>query len=109
MVGWVFFRADNFAYSFDYLSIMFGGGEALISQETMLYLSDNWIVLLFGILFSMPAFPWVTERIQKIIGKSTVLQVGKDVLSSGIYLALMIIVTMYLVNSTYNPFIYFRF
>ncbi|MGM0876430.1 MAG: MBOAT family O-acyltransferase [Bacillota bacterium] len=109
MVGWVFFRADNFSYSFDYLKIMFGGGTNHLSQETFLYIADNWIVLFLGILFSMPVYPWLSKEIQGIAQRSKVLLLSKDVLSSGMYLLLMFIVTMYLVNSTYNPFIYFRF
>jgi alginate O-acetyltransferase complex protein AlgI len=109
MVGWVFFRADNFAYSFDYLKVMFGGGSNHFSQETFLYLADNWTVLVLGILFSMPVYPWIRKKIHRMAERSHVLKVSKDVLSIGMYLALMVIVTMYLVNSTYNPFIYFRF
>ncbi|TXC90952.1 MBOAT family protein [Metabacillus litoralis] len=109
IIGWVFFRADNFSYSFDYLRIMFGAGEVLISQETLLYMADYWIVLLLGVLFSMPIYPFISKAIQKFTMRNKGLQFVKDILSTFMYLVLMIVIAMYLVNSTYNPFIYFRF
>ncbi|WP_226529302.1 MBOAT family O-acyltransferase [Metabacillus niabensis] len=110
MVGWVFFRADNFTYSFDYIQIMFGGGGDIhLNQETFLYLADYWFVFLLGILFSTPVYPKIAGTINIIAEKNMLLRLVRDVVSSSMYLILMIIITMYLVNSTYNPFIYFRF
>lgn len=109
MVGWVFFRADNFTYSFDYIQIMFGGGDIHLNQETLLYLADYWFVFLLGILFSTPVYPKIAGTINKIAEKNMLLRLVRDVVSSSMYLLLMMIITMYLVNSTYNPFIYFRF
>lgn len=109
MVGWVFFRADNFTYSFTYLKIMFSGGTNHTSQETYLYIADNWLILLLGILFSMPVYPWVIEKLKDITQSSNLLRLVVNLVSIFMYLILLVIVTMYLVNSTYNPFIYFRF
>ena len=109
MIGWVFFRADNFSYSVKYLNIMFGGGTNHLDQGSILYVVDNWFVLLLGIIFSMPVYPWLSKKIQDVAARSRLILLSKGVLSSCMYLLLLVIVTMYLVNSTYNPFIYFRF
>lgn len=109
-LGWVFFRADNFAYSIEYLKTMFGLNKvALVDPTALLYAYDYAIVFVVAIIFSMPVFPYVKEKLEIIAEKSQVVTVFQYSLSPIIYMSLLFVVTMFLVNSTYNPFIYFRF
>ncbi|WP_010095151.1 MBOAT family O-acyltransferase [Ornithinibacillus scapharcae] len=110
MVGWVFFRADNFSYSFDYLQSMFGIGAAgLIDKTALLYLHDQAYLIVLGILFSLPLLPWIQKRLDQLGERRQILATMRFSISSFVYLGLLLMVTMFLVNSTYNPFIYFRF
>ncbi|WP_404322674.1 MBOAT family protein [Cytobacillus firmus] len=109
MIGWVFFRADNFAYSFEYIKAMFGSANALYDHQTLLFIADNGHIFLLGILFSMPVYPVIREKLAYAGSRFKLFQIGKSLLGSGVYIALLVLVTMYLVNSSYNPFIYFRF
>lgn len=109
MVGWVFFRADNFTYSFEFIKNMFGiNGVSLISNEFWIYLRDYGYVFILGIVFSTPICKNVVLNIQNkypdIIDNKCIW-----VLESSIYACLFGIVIMHLVNSNYNPFIYFQF
>ncbi len=55
MIGWVFFRADNFAYSFQYLKAMFGiSGQSFIDDNTMLYVHEYIIVFLIAFIAATP-------------------------------------------------------
>lgn len=113
MVGWVFFRADNFTYSFEFLQTMFGfNNPLLIDNVARAYLQDQSYLLLLGMIFSLPIFPWVItkiETLQQMKSYSRVILPIRHIGGPFIYFGLLLLVTMFLVNSTYNPFIYFRF
>jgi alginate O-acetyltransferase complex protein AlgI len=108
MIGWVFFRADSFAYSSKYIQTLFGfNGTQAIDNSTFLYLNDYGYVFVMGIVFSMPVFDWlkgVFYREDTFMGRWAL-----PIISPVFYMGLLLLVTMFLVNSTYNPFIYFRF
>ena len=64
MIGWVFFRADNFAYSFQYLKAMFGiGGQSFIDDNTMLYVHEYIIVFLIAFIAATP----ILKRMKNIL------------------------------------------
>ncbi len=109
MIGWVFFRADNFAYSVDYIKTLFSlNGELYNSKSILLFLDNAWILLL-GIILSTPIFPYLKEKTENLSRKFVGIRLVKEGFGSVYYLLLLLVITMYLVNSTYNPFIYFRF
>lgn len=108
MIGWVFFRADSFDYSFNYIQTLFGfSGTQALDNATFLYMNDYGYVFILGIIFSMPVVPWLKKllyRENNFMGRYAV-----PIVSPVVYMGLLLLVTMFLVNSTYNPFIYFRF
>ncbi|CDQ18927.1 MBOAT family O-acyltransferase [Halobacillus karajensis] len=109
MIGWVFFRADDFSYSLSYIQRMFGiGVKTLVDSESYLYMNDYWYLFLFGIAFSLPVWPYMKEKLTAVFQwKPT--KVLTPIISTVFYMLLMVGVMIQLVNSTYNPFIYFRF
>lgn len=112
MVGWVFFRADNFTYSFDYLKTMFGlNSSAWIDSTTYLHLHDSTYIFVLAILFALPIYPYVMNKLNVYQEKrnSSLFIVTRNIVEPIIYLLLLVLVTVFLVNATYNPFIYFRF
>ena len=113
MIGWVFFRADSFSYSIEFIQTMFGlNGTAFSNNTTLLYLNDNAYLFLLAIVFSIPIYPWFIKKMDQLMeaGKYTAsLSITRYLAGPVVYFALFILVTMFLVNSTYNPFIYFRF
>lgn len=110
MIGWVFFRADNFLFSSQYLKVMFGmSGNGLFNGADYIILHDNGIMLLVAIILSMPVFPFLQKKLEGIRTKSNIVILSRELVMTGFYFVLLMIVTMFLVNSTYNPFIYFRF
>ncbi|WP_139492164.1 MBOAT family O-acyltransferase [Brevibacillus dissolubilis] len=94
MIGWVFFRADDFGHSMAYLGAMFGGASAWVDGQARVLLSDNLWILLIGVVLCAPVY----DRLRLSLWVKTPM-----------LLTYLLICTMYLVNSTYNPFIYFRF
>lgn len=111
MVGWVFFRADNWHYSLSYLKAMFGFNQIHIDANFYYYLLNDGDAeyLILGLLFIVPLFPAVKSFIAEKATHNPVISFLRDWVGIIMYLGLLMLVTMYLVNSTYNPFIYFRF
>lgn len=110
MIGWVFFRADDFEYAFHYIGTMFGlTGGGLWDYTTILYATDYWLFFLVAIILSMPLFPKLQSWFHRVTEMRPIAGNVMSVLVSLWFLLLVAIVTMYLVNDTHNPFIYFRF
>lgn len=110
MIGWVFFRADNFTYSFDYIKTMFFITEnEFYDYSTLIYLQDYGIYFALAIVLAIPIYMvyqnWTEARAEQSLAFAASLRVWQTVY----YMVLILIVTMYLVNATHNPFIYFRF
>lgn len=111
MIGWVIFRCDSggirpcFHYIKTMLSFRF---TALGKEQLMVYLHRYGLYLVIGVIFSMPVYYFVKKKCSEF-KKNSVLEIGMGVLGYGVLLGLFGISFLYLVNSTYNPFIYFRF
>ena len=112
MVGWIFFRADNFTYSFDYIQGMFGIGAATLFDNTAsLIINDNGYLFILAFIFAMPVYPWVMDKLNALQVKvnSSIFTTMRNMVEPIVFMLLLLVITVYLVNSTYNPFIYFRF
>lgn len=103
IVGWVFFRADNLKYGWDYLMNMFGLLHLRPDEflYTWLYYVDRIeiITLIVAILCCMPIF----NKILDVENKTARAFINIWLL------CLFFLSTASLASSTYNPFIYFRF
>ncbi|WP_163857235.1 MBOAT family O-acyltransferase [Paenibacillus elgii] len=104
MIGWVFFEFEKLVSAAAYIGTMFGfGANGLTDNRTWYELSANFLLLIVLALCSTPfpskALAWLTERFQR----TGVIAVP------AVYFVLLFLSTAYLVNATYNPFLYFRF
>lgn len=106
LIGWVFFRADNFTYSFEYIKTMFGlNHQPLTDKLALYYIHDYGIILIIAIIFSTPIFPYIMNKIKE----NSFLHIPKELVVFVLLMSLFVINIVYMVNSTFNPFIYFRF
>lgn len=107
LISWVLFRASSLGDAISYMKFMFGvGNMEVMSDITHLYLSENIIILIIGILASLPFSQWIkrcynteNETVQKVM----------KVLGMIALVILFFTSVSYLVKGTYNPFIYFNF
>ena len=102
VLGWVLFRANNLKHALDLYKLMFSYKESIFTVRYFFY-PQTLVCFIFGILFS-GLFQSLFPKIKEAIFSSRVY-----VLESVIQFILLFICIMYLVNGTYNPFIYFRF
>src|SRR5680860_1669168 len=107
VVGWVFFRAETMKEAFRYIRSMVGltGGD---NTTALIYVNAySLTILVLAVIFSMPVRRYMNDYIEK--SPSLVL---RKVFSTGIYffyIALLALTLIELAQSSYNPFIYFRF
>ncbi len=110
MVGWVFFRADDFVYALHYLAAMAGlAGDAGGAYTVALYVDSVLAAaIVAGVIGSMPWLPrlraWRDGRERE--GR---VSIGLELAGLAALCALFLLSAMELAAGTYNPFIYFRF
>ena len=106
LIGWVFFEISDMTKLISYFGAMLGFGKAgLISGATLYLLSGHWLLLLVLVVGATPLLKNCWLRITAKHRESVAVCVIENVL-----LALILIVSIgYIVESSYNPFLYFRF
>lgn len=107
MVGWVFFRAEDLGHALQYLCSMFSfkTGDANLP---LLYL-DNYhiLMLILGIVFSTPIRKWLITRLKRVDNSKDF--AFANTLSHFTHIGLFFFSILELSQTTFNPFIYFRF
>lgn len=105
--GWVLFKCEDLSYCFSYLKAMVGGFHAgWIGRESM-YLLRNYGALLVILLFGCTMIPKkIGHRITGKFGETSWIGLFLRIVWYG---GIFLISLAYLVDATYNPFLYFRF
>ncbi len=88
------------------IGAMFGAGEhSFASQEVLYYLESYGIVLIIAIIGATPLPKRLLSRLEASPRGGAVLSVAEPLL----LLSLLVTATAYLVDGSFNPFLYFRF
>ena len=106
VLGWVLFNLTDFSALREALGVMFhfqGGGlvEALGGGAEILYL---FLYIPVGLLCMLPLGRWLGWFTTKLRSHAAGL-----VLENALYLVLLMLSIVFLLSTTFNPFIYFRF
>lgn len=102
LVSFVLFNAETFTMAKDDLAVMFGlGGMPLISDDTLYNLSSYTVLLLVAVIGATPA----CKRLFKRLEAKPAVQIVEVITVA----AVLILSTAYLVDGSFNPFLYFRF
>lgn len=105
MISFVIFQGDNLSNDFNIINGLFGlNGELFINNVTLYYLKGYVLFILLGVIGSTNYVKNLVIKISNGKGKKII-----NILEPIYLLILFIIVTMYLIDSSYNPFLYFRF
>lgn len=99
IIGFVLFDATSMTQVLQNISSMFGFGNIpIISAETIYYLKSYMILFVTGMIGATPLT-------KKIAQKYEIFKYAEPV----VLLVLLIISTAFLVDGSFNPFLYFRF
>lgn len=106
LISFVLFNADSLATALSDIGGMFGaGGLPCATAEAWYYLRSYLIPLLLAILGCSP----LPVRLYQSLHKRFATGSGFYMLQSILLLALLLLCTAYLVDGSFNPFLYFRF
>ena len=105
-ISFVIFNATDMKEAVSYIGGMFGvGGVPLVSTEFFYYLKSFGVTLCIGLIGCTPIVKKAVEKIkEKSIGGKII-----AVIEPVFLIALLIVMTAYLVDGSFNPFLYFRF
>ena len=106
ILSFVLFNATNLHEAFSDITNMFGMGTIpLVSKEALYYLNSYFMLFLIAIIACTPLF----KKIFLYIKKSTLGAYIINIVEPFAIVVMLLIVTAYLVDGSFNPFIYFRF
>ncbi len=108
ILGFVLFNATDMAEALQYIGAMFGADSLpLISSEFIYYLGSYGLILLLAIVGSTPLPKLAVEALTRAGGDKTAKTI--DILEIVFMTVLLLLITAYLVDGSFNPFLYFRF
>ena len=106
IISFVIFNAADMAEAFAYIGGMFGaGGIPAVTTEAIYYLQSNMLVLLIAIIGATPICKSLVNKLEISSKGETIVGVLEPIL----LMFLMVLCTAYLVDGSFNPFLYFRF
>lgn len=106
IISFVIFDAVNMSEAFNYIKAMLGAsGVPLVSTEFIYYLKEYLIILVLSVVGATPLVKKIATRLTEIKGVKTLVGILEPIVLIG----LLVLVTAYLVDGSFNPFLYFRF
>ena len=103
MLGWVLFASPDISTAFAYMGNMFGSSGIVIDDRALYLLKNYAIVLIIGVFASTDAWKIIVERTEKRL--PALVHWATPLCKTGVFA----LCTAYLVDATYNPFLYFIF
>ena len=101
LISWAIFAIEDFSHLMAYLKVMLGlGGVPLVNGSFVYYLTSYLPILCIAAIASTPVGVKVFRRLPVKV---------KEIAGVLLVLAGLAVCTAYLVDGTYNPFLYFRF
>lgn len=106
MISFIIFNANSIGEAWNNIIGLFGAnGESLINASTVYYLKSYLVVLVIAIVGSTPFLKNIIEKLKTKTNANKIINLLEPIAMASI----LIIVTAYLVDNSYNPFLYFRF
>ena len=105
MISFIIFSGSNINESFNNIVGLFNFSNPFINKFTMHYLKDYGLVLIIAIFLSTPILKNTIIKLKENKKINNII----NILEIIVLLILLVIVTSYLIDNSYNPFLYFRF
>ncbi len=102
LISWIIFACDDLSSAVIYLKSFFGA-NGLISGS-LFYIRSYWILLLLGAVFSTHFIKSAYLKVLSRLGERPQFAVNAVLSLTGYAISLILVI-----NSSYNPFLYFRF
>ena len=99
VISFVIFNATSLTEAFQYIGGMFGGaGVPLVSPEALFHLRNYAVIFVIAIIGATPLPKLAVKKVKFL-----------EYLEPVVLVLLLAVCTAYLVDGSFNPFLYFRF
>ena len=106
MISFIIFNAGTMKEAFTNISGLFGANSTcIINDYTIYYLRSYLITIIIAIIGATPILKNIIEKLKT----KSVMNKIINILEPIAMVIIILIVTAYLVDNSYNPFLYFRF
>ena len=100
LISFVIFNADNLATAINDIGGLFSVGCPLVNSLSLYYLRSYAVPLIIAMIGATPLPKLILEKINKKV---------LNILEPAVLLILLVAVTAFLADGSFNPFLYFRF
>lgn len=105
-VSFIIFNANGMKEAISDIAAMFGTqGYPLITTETLYYLRSYAVVIVLAVIGSTPLIKNAVQRLQQNPAVRRITNIAEP----AVMVVLLLTITAYLVDGSFNPFLYFRF
>ena len=106
MILFIIFNSDNMQVALTNIKGLFGmNKEAFINDYTLHYLKSYSLVLIISLFGATPLIKTLIDKLRKNKYVNNIINILEPILIAMI----LFVVTSYLIDNSYNPFLYFRF
>ena len=106
MILFIIFSSDNMSVALSNIKGLFGmNGEAFINDYTLHYLKSYLPVLIIALFGATPFIKILIDKLRKNKYINGIINILEPIL----IVVILVVVTSYLIDNSYNPFLYFRF
>ena len=106
MILFIIFNSDNMSVALTNIKGLFGmNGEAFVNDYTLHYLKSYLPVLIIALFGATPFIKILIDKLRKNKYVNNIINILEPIL----IVVILVVVTSYLIDNSYNPFLYFRF
>ena len=106
MILFIIFNSDNMSVALTNIKGLFGmNKEAFINDYTLHYLKSYLPILIIALLGATPFIKILIDKLRKNKYVNNIINILEPIL----IVMILFVVTSYLIDNSYNPFLYFRF
>lgn len=106
MISFVIFDAESLMGASSYIASMFGAqGLPVVTPESLYYFKSYLVVFVIAIIGATPLPKRLAAAAEKNKYISLALPIGEPLVMT----ALLVTCTAFLIDGSFNPFLYFRF
>ena len=106
MILFIIFNSNNMQVALTNIKGLFGmNGEAFVNDYTLHYLKSYLPVLIIALVGSTPFIKILIDKLRKNKYVNNIINILEPIL----IVVILVVVTSYLIDNSYNPFLYFRF
>ena len=106
MILFIIFNSDNMQVALTNIKGLFGmNKEVFINDYTLHYLKSYSLILIISLFGATPLIKTLIDKLRKNKYVNNIINILEPIL----IVVILFVVTSYLIDNSYNPFLYFRF